>query len=233
MMLYLNKLKSLITPHNTKESKENSISKMDFEKYLDKERKLNIVDIGAHNGGFVDYLKKEYFLGKVFLFEPLQEYANILTEKYPEYQVFNSAVAESSKVSTFYSNNLAVTSSLLEFENMEEMSNIDTSTKDIREVDTVALDSIEQLKNIEIDVMKIDVQGAEHLVIEGAKEVLRNTRIIYTEVSFKKLYKGSSDFFEIFKLLEGHGFKLHGLTRGYSSSNGEMLQADATFLKSI
>ncbi len=82
-----------------------------------------------------------------------------------------------------------------------------------------------------IDLIKIDVQGLEHLVIEGGAETLSRTKAVFTEVSFRPLYEGSSVFHEIHDLMTARGFVMAALEPGYRMGSGELLQADALFVK--
>ena len=59
----------------------------------------------------------------------------------------------------------------------------------------------------EIDIMWIDVQGAELLVFQGAEEILKNTRIIMTEVGLKPYYEGHTLKPAIDKFLLARGFR--------------------------
>jgi hypothetical protein len=82
-----------------------------------------------------------------------------------------------------------------------------------------------------IDLLKLDVQGAEHLVLAGAPETLRRTRLIWTEVSFVRLYDGSCLFHELHGQLRKSGFALAELEGGFRSPTKELLQADALFTR--
>lgn len=57
------------------------------------------------------------------------------------------------------------------------------------EVDCVRLDDFEPLKEGVIDFIWADVQGGEDLVFEGAKELLKRTRYVYTEYNQNELYE--------------------------------------------
>ena len=52
-----------------------------------------------------------------------------------------------------------------------------------------------------IDFIWCDVQGAEHLVIEGGRWVLSNTRWFYTEFSNKEMYAGQKNLAELESML--------------------------------
>ena len=78
--------------------------------------------------------------------------------------------------------------------------------------------------------ISIDVQGAEHLVLAGANQALENTTAVYTEVSFRPLYHGSSVFSDIYAMMKEREFFLAALEPGFAAMTGELLQADALFL---
>jgi FkbM family methyltransferase len=61
-----------------------------------------------------------------------------------------------------------------------------------------------------VDLVWMDLQGAELKALEGMGELLKNTKILYTEVEFKPLYLGQPLFGDIDKFLRSHGFRLHG-----------------------
>lgn len=81
-----------------------------------------------------------------------------------------------------------------------------------------------------IRLLKIDVQGSEREVLQGAAAVLRRTDFVLLEVNFKAHYQGEAGIGELLALLGGHGFALGS----YSPPRGgrrEALYADALFLR--
>lgn len=69
-------------------------------------------------------------------------------------------------------------------------------------VETRRLDDCCREANInKIDLIWMDVQGAEADVIAGGRQTLRNTRFIYTEYSDKELYEGQLSLQAILELL--------------------------------
>lgn len=116
---------------------------------------------------------------------------------------------------TFHECNEAMTSSLFEpntallakFQNLEELVRVVKTT----EVQTTRLDDIPEARGT--DLLKVDVQGAELLVFQGAVETLKDVLVIATEVEFLPLYKGQALFPEIDGFLRAQGFQLHRLDR--------------------
>jgi FkbM family methyltransferase len=116
---------------------------------------------------------------------------------------------------TFYECNFNMTSSLFEpnvdlllkFQNLGELVQVEKT----HAVETRRLDDIPELEGT--DFLKVDVQGAELMVFEGAARILENALVVHTEVQFVPLYKGASQFGEIDSCLRSKGFLLHRLTQ--------------------
>lgn len=74
-------------------------------------------------------------------------------------------------------------------------------------VDTVRLDDVEETEGL--DLLKIDIQGAELMVFENATKRLAGTLVIHTEVEFLEMYRGQPLFGDIERFLCGRGFMFH------------------------
>jgi len=81
----------------------------------------------------------------------------------------------------------------------------------------------------EVDLLKIDVQGAELMTLRGAEQTLRRVRFLLAEVSFTPLYEGSCVFGQVYDFLYARGYRLLSLQEGFRGHNGELLQGDALF----
>jgi FkbM family methyltransferase len=57
-----------------------------------------------------------------------------------------------------------------------------------------------------VDLLKIDVQGAAHTVLESAAKILRNTLVCHVEIEFAPVYLGEKLFGDIDTLLRAAGF---------------------------
>lgn len=115
---------------------------------------------------------------------------------------------------TFYECAAPYTSSLLE-PNLELISRFQ-GLADLMQVvrtgpvQTTRLDDIPQTAGL--DYLKIDVQGGEMMVLEGARERLKSTLVIHTEVEFLPLYKNQPLFGDVDALLRAEGFVLHSFS---------------------
>ncbi len=112
---------------------------------------------------------------------------------------------------------------------MPEMEELDLNLREVVPCKVETLDSV-AAEMSEIDLIKIDVQGAEHLVVKGGRKTLKRTRLIWCEVSFRRMYDGSALFNEMYALLNDNGFYLAAMEGGFKSSLGELLQADTLFI---
>lgn len=74
-------------------------------------------------------------------------------------------------------------------------------------VKVVPLDNLPIIKD-KYDMLVMDVQGAEGLVLKGAKETLKNIKIIYTEINRDYTYENNMLIGEMEEFLKPFGFKL-------------------------
>jgi hypothetical protein len=86
-----------------------------------------------------------------------------------------------------------------------------------------------------IDILKLDVQGAEPLVMAGALEACRTGAIglVYSEIIIQPTYKGQKRFDESLAAFYGNGFDLYNLYNMCHRADGRLCQVDATFTKKL
>lgn len=71
-----------------------------------------------------------------------------------------------------------------------------------------------------VDVIKLDTQGAELGVLEGATSILRTVQMMEIEVEFNPLYEGQPLFGDVDAFARRHGFVLWRLDHLVHYSNG-------------
>jgi len=75
------------------------------------------------------------------------------------------------------------------------------------QLETRRLDDIAQAQPA--DFLKLDVQGAELMVLEGAPNTMADALAVQTEVNFLPIYKGQALFADVDINLRGHGLSFH------------------------
>lgn len=114
---------------------------------------------------------------------------------------------------------------------------------DVQQIEACPLDELLAAERIDdIDVLKVDTQGSERYVIEGAAHALATSAVgVEVEVEFAPLYKGQPLFADVDTTLRGLGYSLFDLRPCYwkrsagrtlGGPNGQIVWADALYLKS-
>lgn len=81
-------------------------------------------------------------------------------------------------------------------------------------VQTRALDDLMQESGLQLDAIKIDVQGGEYAILEGARASLSGSVILAeVELSFIERYAGLTRFAQVVGFMEDCGFELIELSR--------------------
>ncbi|MCK5219666.1 FkbM family methyltransferase, partial [bacterium] len=102
-----------------------------------------------------------------------------------------------------------------------------------RKVAMVRLDTLCRTKNMPGPyLIKIDTQGAELLVLEGAAGILDETDVIILEVSFFQFYKNGPQFFDVVDWMKKRGFVAYDIYGGQTRPlDGALAQVDMVFIK--
>jgi FkbM family methyltransferase len=205
-----------------------------------------IVDIGANVGQFASSVYKEGFKGKIVSFEPLQNVHNILiknslnfVKRNPQSQinwVIAPAIAlgESEKVSQINVSTRSSCSSITTMLALHKEALPDAKFLNKEQITIKTLDSIwDQYITSEDQVLvKIDVQGYEYQVLQGANKSLSKTKAVLIEVSISPLFEDQKTWHEILKYLESFGFKLWALNKVFvNERTGKDLQYNALMVK--
>jgi FkbM family methyltransferase len=101
------------------------------------------------------------------------------------------------------------------------------------EVETQTLDTFCNSEDIsEIDILKLDVEGAEIKVLQGASEKLgkKQIKLIYTEIMFVPHYECGCLFYEVASLLDKYGYTLFNFYHLKRARNGQLRRGDAIFV---
>lgn len=193
-----------------------------------------LIDVGANQGNFTKVLRSLNPVRQVYFCEANTNCISILEKNKLHHDVIIPKII-SDKVGeeNFYIYSAESTSSMFSFENnMDEITELNTKAKEIKTIPSISIDNLIKEYNIkEIDLLKIDVQGAELKVLEGSKSSFSKIKNIWVEVSMKKIYQNSPVFSEVYEYLNQHGFIFKSFSPVFKSKNGEILQADVLFTR--
>lgn len=109
-------------------------------------------------------------------------------------------------------------------------------------VDVVTLDSINELRGINFDVLKCDTQGLELPILKQAKEIVKEIFYLETETGFTRNYVDETTFTQISEFAFDNGFLMfdlninHRIARNNVFKNArtgkeQILWAEAVWLK--
>lgn len=166
----------------------------------------NTIDVGCHKGEMLEQFLNASPRGNHYAFEPIPEMFNELQKKFasPNCHIFPYALAEKQGQAEFnFVKNAPAYSGLKQRKYAVENPNIEKIQVEIKTLDELIP------ANVKIDLIKIDVEGAEMGVLKGASQTItRNKPVIIFECGL-----GASDFYgtkpeDIYALIVNE-YKLH------------------------
>ena len=197
-----------------------------------------IFDVGANAGQFGVLLRKIGFDGKIISFEPLSDAREILlniSKNDPLWQIaLQTAIGEENGEIEIQIAGNSHSSSVLDMLDTHVRAAPDSKYIGKEKVALRTLDSIapDYMDSNSIAFIKIDTQGYETQVMNGAKKLMSQIVGLQVEISLVPLYKGQCLFDEMLKKLKNDGFELWSISTVFSDPNtGQLLQVDATFFR--
>lgn len=197
-----------------------------------------ILDIGANQGQFASEIRTGGFLGEIVSFEPLTAAHLALvaaTNNDAKWRAHPRCALgdHDGEIEINIAGN-SVSSSILPMLESHKMAAPLSAYQgrevtDIRKLDTVAKEYLEAGHHI---FLKVDTQGFEWQVLNGARETLQNAQGILLELTLSPLYEGQHLWRDTIDRLEAEGFTLWALLPGFTDSvNGRTFQIDGIFFK--
>lgn len=197
---------------------------------------FTLLDVGANEGQYTMELFRAGFRGRVISFEPLKDAFAILkvnSSKREKWELYNYALGEAGGEASIHVSGHSPSSSFLPMTraHLEAAPGSGYIKEELIEIKT--LDSVFGSLALEGGIfMKIDTQGYEKKVLEGAVGSLPMIKGIQLELSATRLYEGEENYYSICSFLEERNFRLVMIIPGFSDrESGEMLQFDAIFLR--
>ena len=198
-----------------------------------------VLDVGANVGQYAKSLRDLGYSGRIVSFEPLSSaYSQLKTaskkdllwEIAPQTAIGNQEGEIIINIAGNSQSSSALPMLDAHLESAPESAYSGSETVKLSRLDTLAKDYIKsETKSI---FLKIDVQGLEKQVLEGATAILPLVKGIKLELSLVPLYEGQVLFKEMIDIIEKLGYELYGIEPGFTAEKtGRMLQMDGIFFK--
>ena len=200
--------------------------------------KINkVFDIGANIGQYGKDIRELGYKNDIISFEPLKDVYSILkknTLKDKNWKCENIALGNfDGETEINIAGNLA-SSSLLEIlpthlKSAPQSKYVGKETIVVKKLDSIFENYYSNNDKVYI---KIDAQGYEKNILDGAEKALENISVMQIEISLIPLYENSIIFTDMIEYLKIKGFDLYDLEPGFSDKDsGRLLQFDGIFVK--
>jgi FkbM family methyltransferase len=197
-----------------------------------------VLDVGANTGQYAQELRKGGYRQRIVSFEPLPAaYAQLLanTQGDPQWRVHpRCAVGNHAAEVLINVSQNSVSSSIRSMLPIHEQAEPNSKVVSQEAVELIALDSVfPQYAGDNAPVwLKIDTQGFEKEVLEGAALSLPRIRAVQLELSLVALYAGQETWEYFLSSMSRQGFLVWSFLPGFSDPRtGQTLQVDAVFVR--
>jgi FkbM family methyltransferase len=190
---------------------------------------LLFVDVGASKGDFTASILGVFPDAKGLLFEPTSSGVVALGQRFhdnPRIHIFSCALSSEAGTAAFnryeQSENNSLLDSLLHVPlSVESQVRIETFDDFVQNASTLS----------KIDLIKIDTQGTDLRVLQGAEKTIERHRpAILTETIYVPLYEGQDSYYAILDFMRSHEYHLAGIYESHQTSTGLVAYADLLFL---
>lgn len=199
-----------------------------------------VIDVGANTGQFAESLYDFGFTGKVISFEPVKAAHDELTKRsrrYPQWIVASRcAIGHTNGEIEINVSDDTVFSSVLEIREQYVAHNPKSRITRKERIPVYCLDNI--LKEYALEktpriLLKIDTQGYEKQVLEGARETLAKVIGLKIEIPLYPIYHDNDfTFYDILDFVKRHGFQPYSFhIEGVDLNTGRVNTIDGLFFK--
>lgn len=215
-------------------SPEAALGKMLAEHSID-----TVLDVGANEGHYARLLREVGYRGRIISFEPGEVAHERLRRSAKEDPLWIVAPRtalgnQDGEVRLNVSSNDGLSSSVLPMlENHRRAAPgavyVGSELVPVTRLDRAATSLLSGAQRI---FLKVDVQGYEFQVLEGATEVLRRVVGVQLELSLVPLYEGQALFPTLMDRMQRQCFEVWGIIPGLvDNTSGRLVQTDAIFFR--
>jgi FkbM family methyltransferase len=197
-----------------------------------------VLDIGANAGQYGVEIRRGGYAGRIVSFEPASEtFARLraVAQPDPQWTARQLALGSSPGRATLnVAANEGKSSSFLDqrevtFGTTATMRYVGSETVEVSTLETVGPEVASEHDRI---AMKVDVQGLELKVLEGAGSFLDHVQAIETELSLYPMYEDQPEWRQVCDRTQELGFAFFAVDPGYSDpKSGRLVEMDALFVR--
>ena len=171
-----------------------------------------VFDIGANHGNWLKMILSVKPLNNIYAFEPIKELCQHISIHHhfrENIKIVNGAVSDQVGETDFYiyrnSPQMAEMSNMFGRPEVEQKNNINVLTEKTR---TITIDHLFEIEKLEkVNFVKIDTEGAEELVLNGATKTLGRGLVDHIQFEYGGCFIDSgASLKRIFELLAKHNF---------------------------
>ena len=200
--------------------------------------KINVVlDVGANQGAYGEELRETGFSGKIVSFEPQSQPFSVLQQKVrrdPLWSAVNVGLGAHTGESVINVSANTESSSFLPIKTRHvtaypEAAYVGTETVKVLRLDDVYSTHCQEPDRV---FLKMDAQGYEMRILEGAVDNLSKMTGVQVEISLVPLYQDQAQFAELVHFLEKHGLTLMSVQPVVEDpASGQLLAIDGLFFR--
>lgn len=197
-----------------------------------------VLDIGANEGQFARSLRSNGYGGDIVSFEPLHDAQQVLARHAgadPAWTTVRAAVGPTDGELTINVAANSYSSSALPLMPAHLEADPQSRYETTETVESLTIDTVMARRGLDParTALKIDVQGYESAVLDGAPATLAGVAVVQVEMSLVPLYEGQGLMPQIMDRMQGAGLTLWMLEPGFSNRrDGRLLQCDGVFVRS-
>jgi FkbM family methyltransferase len=197
-----------------------------------------ILDVGANTGQFAQDLLKQGFAGEIHSVEPLPDAHRVLAQaasEHPKWFVLPPVAAgrEEGQVEITVAGN-SYSSSVLEMLDRHisaapGSAPVGRITVQQKPLDALFRDVIAQPRQL---LLKIDTQGYEYPILEGAPRCLEKASLVLLELSLQPLYRNQMLWLDLITQMRRWNFEPWSLWQEFCDPRtGQLLQVNGVFAR--
>lgn len=196
----------------------------------------SILDVGAHNGEAAIHFRDLGFEGTIISFEPVRVEFEELARRSAgdrKWRGLRLALGAESGTRTI---NVSDASQFSSFRRISSEATEHFPTSQTTRREEVAIQRLDDIwPTLGLDnsrvYLKLDTQGWDLEVLEGARRSLRNVVALQSEIPLTHLYEGAPGFADAMSYITGLGFAVTGIFPVTTDDLGRVVEIDCVFAR--